>query len=140
MTDALAVNLAAPWWLSKADGGNSHGYGKIRIKGVLWHTHRYMWTVMRGPIPKGMEIDHLCRVRNCVNPQHMEVVTHTENMKRGSWTTRTHCPKGHPYDETNTHVARNGWRHCRICGREWAREHDGYYDRHPRIDEGREST
>jgi len=70
MTGALAVDVKAPCWLFQGYVHPSTGYGHLTDKGVRVLAHRYMWTVMRGPIPEGMTIDHLCRVRRCVNPQH----------------------------------------------------------------------
>jgi len=58
------------------------GYGRHRNKRV----HKVFYEREKGPVPKGMELDHLCRVRNCVNPDHLEVVTHTENMRRSTGT------------------------------------------------------
>lgn len=101
---------------------NSHGYGQFGISGVLTPPHRvvYEWEV--GPIPKGMEIDHLCRVRSCVRPVHLEVVTHRTNTLRGDTVTainarKTHCPEGHPYDAVNTYIRPSGSRECRMCVR-----------------------
>lgn len=123
--DALAIDLAAPCWLWRGTV-RSDGYGAIQIHGEQWRAHRLMWVLMRGGIPNGMEIDHLCRTRACVNPQHMEVVTHRENCRRGSgWAgqhaRKTHCPKGHAYDEANTY-RRDTMRYCRQCHREAERQ------------------
>lgn len=78
--------------------------------------HREAYTLFRGPIPDGMEIDHLCRVRACVNPDHLEVVTHAENVRRGA-AARDTCKQGHPYTESTTRYYR-GARVCRVCVRE----------------------
>lgn len=80
--------------------------------------HRVAYEEIMGPVPEGLELDHLCRTRSCVNPSHLEPVTHRENMNRGDVATRrkTHCPKGHPYDEENTGIY-NGYRNCRACAR-----------------------
>lgn len=123
-TDALAVNLEAPCWLTTKNLTNG-GYSTMRAtpgsNPIL--THRYMWTVMRGPIPPGLEIDHLCKVRNCVNPQHMELVTHRENLLRGDGfpgrhARTAHCPSGHPYSDENTYRYPDGARRCRTCSRD----------------------
>jgi hypothetical protein len=97
-----------------------NGYGRIRgagLNGAL--AHRVAWELWRGPIPDGLVIDHLCKNRECVNPDHLEPVTQRENVMRSDslWAEqakRTHCPDGHSYDEANTAV-RNGSRHCREC-------------------------
>jgi HNH endonuclease len=97
---------------------NEDGYGRRGGIGV----HRRMWELVCGPIPKGMEIDHLCRTRDCIRPDHMEVVDHRTNTRRGltipaANAAKTHCPQGHPYDEENTYVTKSGCRHCRACKR-----------------------
>src|ERR1700687_273872 len=78
---------------------NKHGYG---LYGGYW-AHRFMWERSKSKIPKGLVIDHLCRVRNCVNTDHMELVTPQENTLRGFGPTarcarQTQCVKGHPFD------------------------------------------
>lgn len=97
------------------------GYGRFGPwgKSRLVSAHRTAYEALVGSIPTGLEIDHLCRVRNCVNPDHLEPVTRTENMRRSDLATgirsaRTHCPSGHPYDEANT-VRYCGRRYCRSC-------------------------
>jgi hypothetical protein len=111
-----------PWLGAKNDGG----YGMIGAGGKhggMLRAHRVMWEMERGPIPAGLECDHLCRNRACVNPRHLALVTHRTNTLRGAAPTalnarKTHCPAGHPYDEANTyHAPVTGWRQCRICRR-----------------------
>jgi hypothetical protein len=92
------------------------GYGLLGIGGTKNRlAHRWSYERFVGPIPEGLQLDHLCRVRNCVNPEHLEPVTAGENARRSPLTcvNKTHCPHGHAYDETNTQ-----WvlvRMCRAC-------------------------
>lgn len=74
-----------------------------------------------GSVPVGLTLDHLCRNRSCVNPSHLEPVTHQENMRRGMAYApkRSDCRNGHPRTAENTRINRNGSRVCRVCGREW---------------------
>lgn len=90
----------------------SNGYGCFMLKGrsLLAHRVAFEW---QGDIPEGLHLDHLCRVRACVNPAHLEPVTIQENNRRAS-AAKTHCPYGHPYNESNTYVWRGG-RYCRTC-------------------------
>ena len=80
--------------------------------------HRWSYEYHVGPIPAGLDIDHLCRVRSCVNPDHLEPVTRVENIRPAA-AVKTHCPAGHPYDEANTYV-RPGTVHrtCKACSRQ----------------------
>lgn len=104
---------------------NGSGYGIITINKKVRLAHRFAYELLVGPIPDGLQLDHLCRVRHCVNPAHLEPVTCRENLHRGdTWAARnaakTHCPQGHPYDEKNTLVS-GGLRSCRTCARDRAR-------------------
>ena len=97
----------------------ARGYGVFWFEGRQGPAHRYAYERWAGPIPDGLQLDHLCRVRNCVNPNHLEPVTCRENLLRGETfnatnAARTHCPQGHEYDEKNTYVWRSQ-RHCRPC-------------------------
>lgn len=115
-----------PFWemVLKTDGcwlwtgpTTNGGYGKIKAK----LAHRLAYEELVGRIPDGLEIDHLCRNILCVRPDHLEAVTHDENMRRATPgannAAKTHCPKGHAYDATNTFVNRKGSRVCRSCSR-----------------------
>lgn len=109
-----------------------NGYGTLNIKNAggrhkVKLAHRVMWERLRGAIPVGLQLDHKCRVRACVNPAHLEPVTRMENILRGNGASainarKTCCPKGHAYAPENTYfrpgVAK---RECRACKREKAR-------------------
>jgi hypothetical protein len=101
--------------------GNTHrnGYGSIKISQKMKLAHRVMYELFVSPIPLGLELDHLCRTRNCVNPEHLESVSRTENMLRGqkARTLPSFCSRGHEYTPENTSVALNPRRHrvCRTC-------------------------
>ena len=86
------------------------GYGSIGVDGSQRGAHRVAYELLVGPIPDGLTIDHLCRVKDCVNPAHMEPVTSAENNRRRS-ATRTTCKRGHPFDQLDS----NGHRQCSIC-------------------------
>lgn len=105
------------WTASKTE----NGYGHFRLDGRLVLAHRLAYEWLVGPIPVGLTLDHLCRVRHCVRPDHLEPVTNRENILRGesfsgrACAGKTHCPAGHPYDEANTYLDPRGWRNCRVC-------------------------
>lgn len=109
------------WKLRGSLSGGGYGHfwnGERRMP-----AHRFIYEHLYGSVPEGFELDHLCRNRWCVNPAHLQVVTHSENVRRGltpllnkiRGNSITHCPHGHPYDETNTVYTREGWRDCKIC-------------------------
>jgi HNH endonuclease len=107
-------------------GAHVGGYGRVRDAGRLRYAHVMAWEAVNGPVPAGLELDHLCRVPACIRPDHLEAVTRAVNVRRGDGprlsrerkVTKTHCPQGHPYDAVNTYVDSNGWRHCRACTRD----------------------
>lgn len=106
-----------------------NGYGEIGIAGRARLVHRVAYTELVGPIPDGLDLDHLCRNRACFNPAHLEPVTRSENLRRGvgpAITRARHaavttCPQGHPYDDRNTGYKVDGARRCRACARAYAR-------------------
>lgn len=97
------------------------GYGRIWIGGVdgrHYQAHNVVYEEQVGPIPEGLELDHLCCNKPCVNVQHLEPVTHGENVRRSA-ARITHCPQGHEYTPENTYWFPGGTkRKCRTCRRE----------------------
>lgn len=121
----MSADLEARFWanVDKADGcwtwlasTTSEGYGQIRADGINRSAHRLSWEMSQGPVPHGLVLDHLCRNRACVNPDHLEPVTQRVNVQRGERAQRTHCPRGHAYSPENTRV-RAGKRNCVACHR-----------------------
>lgn len=103
-------------------GLNNRGYGRFYDGTRMVLAHRWAYEHFVGPIPDGLQLDHLCRVRHCVNPAHLEAVTNKVNSLRGvspaaKNALKTNCPQGHPYDDANTWVSKNGFRQCRTCHR-----------------------
>lgn len=99
---------------------SSSGYGSIGLGGRgegSGSTHVVTYTHFVGPVDAGMDLDHLCRVRACCNPEHLEPVTRTVNLVRGSRHSPTHCGNGHLRTQENTMLKSNGKRECRDCYR-----------------------
>lgn len=100
----------------------SAGYGNMGVRGGRTDlVHRISYREFVGPIGANMTIDHLCENKLCVNPAHLESVPEAVNNLRGSSppaqnAQKTHCPQGHPYDQSNGYVnPTTGYRQCRKC-------------------------
>lgn len=129
---------------SKVDAGDcwqwtdslvTGGYGVFRVGTRSVGAHRWAWEHLVGPIPSGLQLDHLCRNHGCVNPDHLEPVTQLENGRRGAvgarLRLRTHCNHGHEFTPENTAFYKaNGSRSCRTCARTASRAN--YYKRKER--------
>ena len=126
-------------WKGWKAGGTGYGMFDEIIDGKHYkrRAHRFSYELYVVPIPKGLDIDHLCKNRICVNPDHLEPVTRRENLMRGETNVaainanKTKCPRGHDYNEENTYRYANGDRRCRVCGREdklkdWNENKDKY--------------
>jgi hypothetical protein len=96
-------------------------YGSIYYQGRMQKAHRVAWLLLKGDIPDGLDLDHLCRNTKCCNPEHLEPVTRSENLRRSPLmdhnSSKTHCKRGHEYSPENTRWRPNGWRTCKECMR-----------------------
>ena len=113
--DPLATATGECWlWR----GISQEAYATFRIFGSSQPSHRLAYRDFGKRLAEDDKMDHLCRVHSCVNPAHLEAVTHEVNMQRGKPGQKTHCPSGHAYDDENTKVvmrAGNRIRYCKIC-------------------------
>ena len=105
------------------------GYGTFWLDGTNRRAHRVAYEIYIGPIPDGLELDHLCRNRACVRPDHLEPVTSQVNNLRGegpaaAFARATHCVKGHLLDGENLYERPGGGRRCIECGRAAARRYE----------------
>lgn len=99
-------------WLLATD---RHGYGMMKVEKRSRLAHRVSYEVFVGEIPPGLQLDHLCRTRHCLNPAHLEPVTPGENTRRSPWNSPSACRNGHPRTEATTYVTPSGNRACRTC-------------------------
>lgn len=131
LDEQTAKSATGCWlWTGTLDG---KGYGTIGVKRSdgTWRTakaHRVSYETHVGPIPDGLELDHLCRVRRCVRPDHLEPVTSQVNTLRGegpaaAHAAKTHCVRGHEFTPANTKI-RPGGRECLACARQTRRARD----------------
>ena len=118
----VPVTESGCWlWLASVD---EDGYGRFRSNGKMMKAHRFSYEFHNGTIPADRQLDHLCRVRSCVNPDHLEPVTSRTNILRGDTLAamhakKTHCKHGHELTPDNTYRPNENmnWRACRQCGR-----------------------
>ena len=96
------------------------GYGIFGLDGGVVRAHRLAYELLVGEIPIDKELHHICKNKLCVNPYHLEAITHREHQRKfngliSNQLLRIHCPHGHEYNEKNTYVSKKGSRYCRIC-------------------------
>ena len=128
--DSGGANACWPWlgWITDSGYGIVATRGPVR-RAIHIRAHRLAYELVhRAPIPLELTVDHLCRVRHCVNPAHLDVVTKGVNVRRGETTAARHaetmvCPHGHAYDTGNTVWKADGSRGCRLCMRRRCREY-----------------
>ncbi|MFH9430261.1 HNH endonuclease signature motif containing protein [Streptomyces sp. NPDC017615] len=129
---ARFVNPNGPFALIRGALGPCHlwtgstdpdGYARFWINGRNRRAYHVAYEWAHGPIPAGLEVDHRCRNRRCVNGAHLRALTHRDNVLASSniaayRAAQTHCHRGHPFDTDNTRRRKNGTRACRTCARD----------------------
>lgn len=115
------VDKSTDCWIWKG-ALSGKGYGLFGFNKIRKSAHIISFELLNGLVPSDRELDHTCKNPPCINPSHLEPVTHQINMLRGNTFARvnkskTHCPKGHEYNSENTRMAPNGSRLCRECDR-----------------------
>lgn len=126
--DRIAIDASGCWLWTRGVNQAGYGYHSVPTGHQGSRTigaHRYVYEALVGPIPDGLVLDHLCRVRHCVNPAHLEPVTNAENIRRGETglalanakRALTHCKRGHEFTPENTQWRQGRWRVCRTCAR-----------------------
>lgn len=118
----IEVDIATGCWIWRGSFLQKSGYGRIKVKGRDYVAHRFIYERYVEPVPKELQLDHLCRVRLCVNPQHLEPVTPYENQLRGSTFTKKFsesltCSRGHEKIPENIFLRKDGRYRCKLCKR-----------------------
>jgi len=104
-------------------GITTNGYSRIRVNNKNIQAHRWAWELVNGQIPEDFVIDHICRNRKCVLPEHLRMITQQENIMAGlhNIDNRSHCNQGHPFVKENIMIRKSGKRECAECNRIRAR-------------------
>lgn len=117
-------------WIWTGTRQKCGGHGAFWFRNKIWKAQRVSWVFFRGEIPPGMMVLHKCNVSYCVNPDHLYLGTHTDNMRdivragNHNMAKKTHCASGHEFTPENTVIRENGSRRCRACGRRRTRNYD----------------
>lgn len=107
----INLNTECMIWLG---GKNNSGYGYFSAYGRRFGAHEFSYIQSFGSIPPDKEVHHKCRIRCCVNPAHLEACDKKTNRGEAN-RNKTTCKFGHPFNEANTYVSKEGWRYCRRC-------------------------
>ncbi len=130
LMEKVVIDENGCWRFTGCHGGQGYGYLFFSVELGARVTHRIVYEHYVGAIPDDLTLDHLCRVRDCCNPAHLEPVTRGENVLRGIGfcpvnKAKTHCHRGHAFTPDNIYrVSKHPtWRHCRQCALDRAREY-----------------